>query len=1134
MKTNLPIGNSYFFKFLFVLVFLLGFGWGKGQTVIYSENFEGFSGSGFLGTTAVGGWTADVNYVCNNQNYWSVYNTGSYTITNKSLMISGLATGCSVLAGSYYVGTTQQRTVYTTVNAIGYDNLILDFDWRCYGERSTAGNNYDYGEVVYRIGTSGAWVPISTGGYSNGIYVLTNSVTHSKVVLPSTLAGVTFQLGFSWRNDNSGGGAPAFVVDNISLSGTAVCGSIVAAASKYLVCPGEPTTLSASSVSSGYTYSWYTNWDNATRSGTLVGTGASITVNPTESTLYGVVATKPGCPTGSNATYQLVSIAVTPTPELVVLDPTEAITCNTDFRQINVVSGGAINNTVFDENFDPVKYPWISYASPGGGSSATAHWAIYQGNFFPGISRPSSYVMVNSDAHGPYDLESSLVSPPISLVNHDGPVTLSFSHFFRQYLSASTGYVEVTTNGSTWTTLQSYTSTQGSGTGFQARTINLNAYVGAPFLQIRFRYTANYAYYWAIDDIKIVGVAKSSTVTWLPIMGLYMDAAGTVPYVLNQHATTVYASPSVTTTYTASAKTATGCPANTTVTIERGDKSWNASTGNWNTASTWNPVGVPTQDHCVRIASGRAVSVNSLNAVAKRITIEPGGRLEVAGALTVEENVVNQNTGATAADQFVVLSDGNYIQKSTIANTVAGGVIRVDRAVIDMDNMPNQLDYVYWGSPVAGQNIREFSPGTPWNRRFQYNEATDYFVPATEANFVPGKGYAIEAETNSNGSHLPNPTGYGETYKFRGVPNNGDISMPIQRTNAGTTGAGLGYNLVGNPYPSNIKFEELYSGNSALIFNTAWFWTNNNFTAAQQGSGYEGNNYAVYNGTGGAPATANGSGNYPTGIVKAGQGFMIQKKATGSGNLVFKNSYGAGKDLRVTTPGTFFQRGASSTKDRFWLEMVSPAGMYNTQLIGYIDGATDGYEQDYDAEAFGMSADLFYSLLVDKKLVINGKSHNFNVEDTVPLGANIFNSGEYRIQLRDPEGRFANGQSIYIKDKVSGLLTNLSEGSYTFLANKGVTEGRFEIIYKPETILTVDNSVKDGNLIVYRDGEDFAVHSTSKAIDFVEVYDMSGRLYKTIKGGDKIVRFSAQNMASGTYILKIIREGEVSNKRILK
>jgi len=1122
----------------------------KAQTTIFSEDFTGVSNQllGTLPVTTTGSnqWQSNANSG-NNRNNWGIFNSGGYQINGKSLMIVNRTSGTNY--PGQYGNYDTQKAAFTTINATSYTTLTLDFDWRAYGEDYGGSNLYDFGAVFYRVGTTGTWQPINEGGDGYGIYSKSSNVQHSTVTIPAECNNTTFQIAFYWENDDSVINNPAFVVDNIVIKGmpAVTCDPITATASKYVICPGETTTLSASSTTSGYTYTWYTDWDNDTHTGTVVGTGASINVNPTESTLYGVVATKSGCPTGINAEYQLITIAVTPPPTLIVLDPVDAIACSEEYREINVVSGGNIPNEAFDENWNPIKYPWITNAVVGtGGNANNALWYLYASG---AIASPdnSNFAMVDSDAVGPYVMESNLVSSPISLLDYNAPINLTFNHYYSTYNFPpnyySTATVEISEDGENWTVLKTYTGSDvGGQASFAAESINLNAYSGKPYLLLRFHYTGRYDDVWAIDDIKITGSPNPTTITWSPTTDLYMDAAGNIPY-SGQNTATVYASPSVSTTYTASATTAVGCPASATVTVERGDKDWTAATGNWNSAATWSPAGIPTIDHCVKIPTGKTVTVNITNAIAKNITIKSGGKLEIAGNLTVEEKVINENTGTDAADQFVLLSstensNANYLQNSNTPNNSADGVMRAERHVTDMDNVLSgtdpQMDYVYWSAPVAGQDLQAFSPGTPANRIYKYDEATDMFVKAT-GNFAPAKGYAIRAEIDA--THPANTTGYDETYMFRGIPNNGDIPISIQRTNSsGTTG--IGYNLVGNPYPSNIDFDELYYGNSSLIYNTAWFWTNNSYEEHQQGSSYGGNNYAVYNGTGGTPATYEPEEPYngdiiPNGIIKVGQGFIVQKKTVGSGNLEFKNSYETGHNLRVTTDGTFFHKG-NTPKNRFWIKLIAPEGLVNTQLIGYIPGATDGYEQDFDAEAMSLSSDLFYSVLDDKKLVIQGKSDNFNIEDKIPIGANIFKDGNYTIALDKAEGIFETDQNIYLKDNLLETVTNLNEQDYTFDAAAGITEGRFEIVYQPEATLATDQSSLKDDLLVYRNGNTYIVKSAFKNITQIEVYDLAGRLLKKIGANDKVVTIDATSMNNGMYILKINRNGEISDRKILK
>jgi len=504
--------------------------------------------------------------------------------------------------------------------------------------------------------------------------------------------------------------------------------------------------------------------------------------------------------------------------------------------------------------------------------------------------------------------------------------------------------------------------------------------------------------------------------------------------------------------------------------------------------------------------------------------------------LAVQTKITNLGNG----DNFVVNSGGNLIQIED--NAINSGSITAERDVTDMDNvLGTQMDYVYWSAPVAGQDLRAFSPGTRTNKIFYYNEPNDLFKAVnftTEPNFIPGKGYAFEAETTG----VSSPS-YDKTYKFKGVPNNGVINTNVQRS--ANTGSGgtveHGYNLIGNPYPSNMSFPEFYAMNSGIIYNTAWFWTNNSYIPNQQGSGYNQNNYAVWTGTGGAPATttsaADGLGDtfIPDGIVAVGQGFIVQVRpeyiGTGPQQLIFKNKNGSNM-VRVSTTGHFFNK-EGDQKDRFWLKLISSDSIVNTQLIGYIEGATNDFEKDYDAEIMGMSSNIFYSTLEDRKLQIQGKAA-FNQEDKVQLGANIFADGAYTIALENPEGIFASGQNIYLKDHLMGTFTNLSEQDYTFDATAGITEGRFEIVYQPEATLATDQSSVKDDLLVYRNGTSYVVKSAIKNITEIEVYDVSGRLWKKLNTNSKEVTLDASALNSGMYILKINRNGEISGRKIMK
>lgn len=562
----------------------------------------------------------------------------------------------------------------------------------------------------------------------------------------------------------------------------------------------------------------------------------------------------------------------------------------------------------------------------------------------------------------------------------------------------------------------------------------------------------------------------------------------------------------------------------------------NSITKTWN-GNSWSDGGAaPTTEQAI-VINGKYTSTGDLNGCS--CIINSGDVIISSGHTLNLQNQLEVNGAAT-----FTLADGAVLLQEN-KDATNKGKISAERNVKGLRNQPGKaVDYVYWSSPVTGQQTKGpggFSPGTPNANFFFYNEANDRFYETGDVTFTRGRGYAVRAETIINpATGLSDTNPYNKTYQFTGAPNNGDISRDIARSNDNPAGVVHGYNLVGNPYPSVIDFNELYLGNckgkdgtDCLIYNTAWFWTNNVYTANQMGSGYGGNNYAIFNGTGGVPATSPYIGGLtPDGMIGVGQAFIVQKKTTGTAPLQFRNSYAEGHKLRVSTPSTFFQKG-NGEKNKFSMKLISPSQLVNTQLIGYVTGATDGYEQDFDAEAFGDFSDLFYSVLDNKKMVIQGKDGNFSADDRVTLGAIFFQNGTYTIELGETEGIFSANQYIYLKDKQANIITNLSQNSYTFSASKGNTANRFEIVYKPEMVLSTEGMVNE-NIFVYKDDNDFVVKANRKNITALEMYDTAGRLMLKLKPNSLKVFISMEKMVNGVYILKIDQNGEMTTKKVIK
>ena len=510
------------------------------------------------------------------------------------------------------------------------------------------------------------------------------------------------------------------------------------------------------------------------------------------------------------------------------------------------------------------------------------------------------------------------------------------------------------------------------------------------------------------------------------------------------------------------------------------------------------------------------------------------------GSLNIKPNqsvTVYGNITQSADNSIVLENDANLIQMND--NTVNDA----KKITVKRDVHMRKLDYTYWGTPVSNQKLLNdtsindgFSVGTPNNRIYNYNEPNDYFVGATDQNFVPAKGYAIRGKDAFSDNNLTLAN-----YQFVGGINNGIYSATVQKSkNTILNGVQYehGYNLIGNPYPSNIDFDKFFNlnTNSSKIFGKVWFWTNVAPRLTQSGSGYNGNNYATLTLTGGSPPTTTqpNSALTPTQFIKVGQGFIVQvRDATTTTSPTVSHQLDFNNSIRTDEAGIFYNaKNNSSGKDRFWLQLVSPQQFTNTILVGYVNGATNQYDGDYDADVMSLGDDSVYTLLGSQKLQIDGRKYPLSTEDIIPLGTKYAEDGIYLLSLATKEGIFNHNQSIYIKDKLLNKVIDISQDAYNFQAVKGTDESRFEIVYKSQDVLDVNNSIKN-NLIVYKDEKDFVVKSI-EILTKVQLFDMSGKLINETSKPSNEIRISHQNLINAAYVVKIYKNDEVVSKKVIK
>ncbi|MBD3725169.1 MAG: hypothetical protein IE891_10465 [Flavobacteriaceae bacterium] len=424
-------------------------------------------------------------------------------------------------------------------------------------------------------------------------------------------------------------------------------------------------------------------------------------------------------------------------------------------------------------------------------------------------------------------------------------------------------------------------------------------------------------------------------------------------------------------------------------------------------------------------------------------------------------------------------------------------------------------DYTAWSSPVSGQILKDFSPNTLDNRFYEYlftgtTTATAYQSVSNVAStsFSPGKGYMIRVANDWSSSV---PTIFNG--QFEGVPNNGII----------TSSVGIGYNLLGNPYPSPIDANRILLTNPKI--DALYYWTHN---VPQDGAYVAQTNYASYTILGGTAAIAGGA--VPNDYIQTGQGFFVEARE--SVDFVLSNEY----RVEASNSTQFFRSDDSNRfaneRHRIWIGLKGLNDVsYNQILVGYMSGASDGVDNNIDGKVFDLEKTILYSNINNEAFVIQGRSLPFNNQDKILVGFKALESGFYQIKIDNVDGLFVN-QNIYLKDNFLNIYHNIKESEYVFMSEAGNFDNRFELIYKkPE--LTIDQELNN-EIKIFNNNEALVINSSMSIIDFLLIFDVQGKKIFEQKVNDKECNIKGLLVKNQALIVQIkLDNGSIVNKKVI-
>ncbi|RKR10441.1 hypothetical protein C8C83_2117 [Flavobacterium sp. 90] len=536
--------------------------------------------------------------------------------------------------------------------------------------------------------------------------------------------------------------------------------------------------------------------------------------------------------------------------------------------------------------------------------------------------------------------------------------------------------------------------------------------------------------------------------------------------------------------------------------------------------TSWSKGGIPINTDGVEFSADYQ-STGDLNVCSCKIDSGKSVTINSGHTLTIEKEL---NVDSGAGTNLIFQNDASLVQTTNAVNT--GNII------YHRDTEPvRRYDFTYWSTPITNPaqpyTLHDLSPNTLLDKYESYNSlagAWDISLNGTRV-MVPAVGYVVRAPQNFS---ITAPAIYPAI--FTGVPNNGDYSVPLFATK---------WSLIGNPYPSAIDAEEFININHfaspSVDVGALYFWTHNTPPSSTASSGgsydYTSNDYAVFSLSGGISTGARlPDGTYgpaPSGKIAACQSFFML--ASGPDAVKFTNGMRVGGNN-----GEFFKttRPRVLEKNRLWLNLTNTQGAFKQLLISYIEGASNSWDVNYDATTMESNSFIdFYSINESEKLTIQGRALPFVNTDKVPLGYKTTIAGNFNIGIDHADGLF-NNQEVYLEDKITGKVTDLKAGNYTFTTAIGTFTDRFTINYIDKTLGTGDFENPENDVLVSVKDKIIKVTSTKEELREVVLFDVSGKmLYHKNKITNK--ELVIPNLQSGNQVLlvRIVLDNGYSSSR---
>ena len=413
---------------------------------------------------------------------------------------------------------------------------------------------------------------------------------------------------------------------------------------------------------------------------------------------------------------------------------------------------------------------------------------------------------------------------------------------------------------------------------------------------------------------------------------------------------------------------------------------------------------------------------------------------------TFELNSTNLNVTGTVnipANKSLILETFSTLQVDGTLNIANDGGLDIQEGAVAgagtvnaTRSQPVSGKFNYWSNPFNDATITVGQGGdVAGSRAYYYKGGEDDnsdFVKITGApiSMQLGKGYAsLNNSSTVFSSSVANINQGDVTYNY-GADNDEDGDDDD-----------FDFYLVGNPYLTSISSFDFISKNAGTdnnINGTIYVFSQVNQTGSLEG---DADNIAINLSGASDVATdreidISSDGDFH---IASGQGFFITDN-TGDGDDIVTFSTNM-----QTNENMDFKASREDVRYRFWISLENDV-KYKTTLLAFVDGATAGFDNLWDA-ANGISTGMdVWTESKSKEYEIQAFPPIEEITEFIPVGLRVNEVKEHQLRLAAMD-RFPS-DPVYLFDQQEGAFHDLRDGAYPFeVEEAGEIRNRFYLAF---------------------------------------------------------------------------------------